>query len=186
VPAGVPVCGTCLRQPPPLDLCLAAVDYAYPWHAVIGDFKFRADTGLARPLAGLMDWMPGVDEALAWCDALLPMPLSDTRLRERGFHQTLLLARALARGRAALVPPRAIRRSHTATAQHDLPRSQRLRQLRSAFAVAPGQQALIAGRRLLLLDDVMTTGASLHALAHCLRRAGAAGVGALVLARTPL
>lgn len=186
VPAGVRVCGACLRQPEALDVCLAAVDYAYPWHTVIGDFKFRGDIGLARSLAGLLLQSPQVGAQLARCDALLPMPLSPQRLRERGFHQTLLLARALARQQPVHVLAQAVRRRHSTQPQHDLPRAQRLRQLRSAFEIAPGQHQRIEGRRLLLLDDVMTTGASLHALARCLRQAGAAEVGALVLARTPL
>lgn len=186
VPAGVKVCGACLRGPAPLSICLAAVDYAYPWHRVIADFKFRGDTGLARSLAALMLQSPQACEQLARCDALVPMPLSPQRLCERGFHQTLLLARALARQQPVQILAAAAERRHTGTPQHDLARAQRLRQLRTAFAVAPDQRSRIEGRRLLLLDDVMTTGASLHALAQCLRRAGAAEVGALVLARTPL
>lgn len=186
MPAGVQVCGACLRHPDALASCLAAVDYAYPWRTVIGDFKFRGDIGLARSLAGLLRQSPQVCAQLAECDALLPMPLSPQRLRERGFHQTLLLARALSRQQPVTVLAQAVRRHHTSQPQHDLPRAQRLRQLRSAFEVAPGQQQRIEGRRLLLLDDVMTTGASLHALARCLRRAGAAEVSALVLARTSL
>lgn len=186
VPAGVAVCGACLRAPAPLAHCLAAVDYAYPWHTVIGDFKFRSDTGLARSLAALLLRSPQAHARLAACDALVPMPLSAQRLRERGFHQTLLLARAVARLHPVPVLALAVQRRHTAQPQHDLPRAQRLRQLHAAFELAPGQRRHIEGRRLLLLDDVMTTGASLHALARCLQRAGAAEVGALVLARTPL
>ncbi len=186
VPSGVQVCGSCLRNPDALTACVAAVDYAYPWQAVIGDFKFRGDTGLAASLSALLLQSAAACAQLAACDALVPMPLSPQRLRERGFHQTLLLARALARHQPVTVLARAVERRHTDVPQHDLGRAQRLRQLRSAFHVVPAQRECIAGRRLLLLDDVMTTGASLHALARCLRRAGAAEVSALVLARTPL
>ncbi|WP_454725031.1 phosphoribosyltransferase family protein [Delftia acidovorans] len=183
---GQQVCGACLVKPPPLTHCLAALDYAYPWHTVIGDFKFRGDTGLARSLAALLLEQHGAREQLEQCDLLLPMPLSAQRLRERGFHQALVLARALSgpstRGK---LRHQAVQRAHTAQAQHDLPRALRLRQLRGVFAVPPAQLPHVRGRKILLIDDVMTTGASLHALATCLRRAGAAEVSALVLARTP-
>jgi ComF family protein len=185
------VCGSCLLKPPPLTLCLAALDYAYPWQTVIGDFKFRGDTGLARGLAALLLQLPQARRQLERCELLLPMPLSPQRLRERGFHQTLLLARALAdqAGAAAQAPgklrPQAVQRTHTALAQHDLPRAARLRQLGKVFSVPTSQLRHVHGRRVLIIDDVMTTGASLHALAACLRRSGATDVSAMVLARTP-
>lgn len=179
------ICGACLVKPPPLTHCLAALDYAYPWQTVIGDFKFRGDTGLARSLAALLLELPQVREQLEQCDLLLPMPLSPQRLRERGFHQTLVLARALAAQAPGKLRHQAVQRAHTAQAQHDLSRALRLRQLRTVFSVPPAQLAHVRDRKVLLIDDVMTTGASLHALATCLRRAGAAQVSALVLARTP-
>jgi len=186
VPEGVAVCGVCLREPPPLERCVAVLDYAWPWRAVLAEFKFRGDAALAHSLAALLLQSPPAQALLAQCDALVPMPLSVQRLRERGFHQTLHLARALERQTPIAVWAHAVQRRHTAQAQHTLTRAQRLRQLRTVFTVAASQQAPIVGRTLLLLDDVMTTGASLCALARCLRQAGAAAVHALVLARTPL
>jgi len=163
---------------------VAAVDYAWPWRAIIADFKFHGDFALARSLAALLLQVPQARALLAQCDALVPMPLSAPRLRARGFDQTLLLARALAAQVPIALLPHAVLRQHSAQAQHQLSRARRLRQLRAAFSVAAGQQARIAARSVLLLDDVMTTGASLYALADCLRQAGAAQVHALVLART--
>ncbi len=181
VPQGVAQCGHCLRHPPPIDECLAAVDYGYPWADLLAEFKFQGDPGWAAPLAERMRAAPGVPEALAAADWLLPIPLSDERLRERGFNQSLLLARQLDARRTRGDWLLRLRATET---QSSLTRDQRLRNLRGAFALEPLAAAQIAGRRVLLVDDVMTTGATLQAAAAVLREAGAARITALVLART--
>ena len=183
VPQGVARCGACLREPPPLQACCAAVDYAYPWAGVIAQFKFQDDPGWAGPLAALMRAAPGARQALAQADWVLPVPLARERLRERGYHQALLLARGL--GAGARVRHDLLLRLHGTPAQSGLARAQRLRNLRGAFALEPLAAHQVAGRRVLLVDDVMTTGATLHTAAQVLLAAGAAQVGALVLARTP-
>ncbi|HZF85986.1 MAG TPA: phosphoribosyltransferase family protein, partial [Burkholderiaceae bacterium] len=109
-------------------------------------------------------------------------PLHVQRLRERGFNQALELARRLAPGRC---DPALLLRLRDTPSQAGLPRAQRLRNLRGAFALEPLRRAEVDGRRVLLVDDVMTTGASLAAAAQVLREAGARQVDALVLARTP-
>ena len=180
------VCGACLRHPPPLQQCIAVLDYAYPWQEVIGRYKFQSDLGLVRSLSRLLAENAEVQHLLHNCDALLPVPASDTRLRERGFDHTRLLAASLLAQSDSALPllTHAVQRQHIAQSQHASTRAQRLRQLRGAFSLLPGQQAVIEGRHLMLLDDVMTTGATLNALADCLLRAGAASVSAVVLART--
>lgn len=180
---GARICGACLKQPPRLSHCIAGLDYAYPWQNVIARYKFRADTGLSRGLGRLLASHPSAQQMLNGCDALLPVPASDQRLRERGFDHTLLLARAME-------PPipiwhRAVERRHTPQPQHELGRAQRLRHLQKAFVITAGYKARICGKRIALLDDVMTTGATLDALADCLLKAGAADISALVLCRTP-
>ena len=182
VAAGVPRCGACLRQPPPLDACLAAVSYQWPWPALIGRFKFEQDVGLAGPLATLLARTPGVAEALAQADWVLPMPLAPRRLAERGYNPALLLARALARGRCHA---HALLRVRDTPPQRGLTRAERLRNVRDAFAVDPRHAAALRGQSVVLLDDVMTTGASLNEAARALRAAAApAHVTALALART--
>lgn len=182
------LCGACARNAHTgeqglarLDACVAAVRYAYPWSSLLAQLKFRQETGLARRLAAVMRQAPGAAPLLADCDTLLPMPLSRQRLQERGFNQALLLARALAPAKtdAAL-----LLRVRDTPPQTGLPRAQRLRNLDGAFAVDPLRASRVAGRKLLLLDDVMTTGTSLYQAALVLRQAGAAQVTALVLART--
>ncbi|WP_026434748.1 ComF family protein [Acidovorax sp. JHL-9] len=181
VPEGVAECGACLREPPALDACLAAVDYAYPWAGAIAEFKFRGDPGWAAALATLLRSTPWVEPALEAADRVLPVPLSRERLQERGFNQATLLARHLADPK---VDAMLLLRLRATEAQSGLPRSQRLRNLQGAFAIEPARAATLQGQRIVLLDDVMTTGATLNAAAHALRQAGAAHITALVVART--
>ena len=96
VPAGVARCGDCVRHPPPLDACLAACTYAWPWPGTIGEFKFQGQAGWAAPFATLMRSMPWAEPAVEQADLVLPMPLSTARLRQRGFNQAFELARRLA------------------------------------------------------------------------------------------
>ncbi|TFZ01101.1 ComF family protein [Ramlibacter rhizophilus] len=181
VPAGVARCGTCLLQPPALDACHAALGYAYPWSGLIARFKFQEQPGWAATLAALMRRDPRIGMAVDEADLLVPMPLSPRRLAQRGFNQAAELARRLAAGklRADL-----LRRVREAPPQAQLDRQARLRNVAHAFAVDPLRLRELAGRRLVLVDDVMTSGASLQAAACALRRAGAARIVGVVLART--
>ena len=181
LPAGLRQCGACIADPPPLDLALAAVPYAYPWSRVMVDFKFYQHTGWAASFATLMRSAPWVEPALEGADVLLPIPLSRERLASRGFNQALVLARALD---PAKVLSGVLLRIHDTPPQSALPRKERLLSVRNAFAVDPLQVTRLQGRRVVLLDDVMTSGASLHAAARAVRQAGAAHITALVFART--
>jgi len=182
-------CGACLRQPPPLDAVLAAVPYAYPWSTLVTRYKFGGQHGWAGFLAGLMLAAPGAAAALGSLQAgdwLLPLPLSAPRLQARGFNQAWELARALARqsGTLAQADARLLLRSRDTPPQSRLARAARLANVRGAFQVEPLRAAALRGRRVLLVDDVMTSGASLFAAAEALQGAGAAHITALVLART--
>ncbi|MBE2263947.1 MAG: ComF family protein [Burkholderiaceae bacterium] len=181
VPDGVRQCGACLTHPPPLDACLAAVDYAWPWSDCVAQFKFGGQPGWAGALSTVLRSTPWVEPALEQADRVLPMPLSRERLAERGFNQALLLARKLDANKteAAL-----LLRTRDTPHQTALPREERQRNVRGAFAVEPLRVREITGRRIVLVDDVMTSGASLYAAASALRLAGAAHITALVLART--
>lgn len=174
-------CGTCIATPPPLDLCLAAVPYDYPWNALIARYKFAAHPGWADALALLMRSAPWVEPALEQADLLIPMPLTGHRLRERGFNQALELARRLA---PAKTEASLLLRVRDAPAQSTLDRAERQRNVKGAFAIPNAGRAEIDGRRIVLIDDVMTSGASLHAAAHALREAGARHITGLVFART--
>lgn len=180
VPEGVAHCGSCLRKPPPVERCLAALPYAFPWAQLIGDFKFREHLGLAAPFATLLRSTPWVEPALEACDVLLPIPLGPQRLRSRGYNQALELARAL--------EPRKLQahwllRHRDTPEQHQLARKERLRALQGAFVVDPLRALQLQGKRVVLLDDVMTTGATLREAARVLRQCGVAHITAMALAR---
>jgi ComF family protein len=181
VPPGVSECGQCIAAPPPLDACHAAVAYAYPWSALIAQFKFNGRAEWAPVFALLMRSAPWVEPAIDTADLVLPMPLSRERLAERGYNQALLLARSLApdKSEARLL----LRVRHTAV-QTALTRKDRLANVKGAFAIEPLARDRIDGRRVVLVDDVMTSGASLYAAAEVVRQAGASHITGLVLART--
>ena len=183
LPQDLKQCGECLTTPPPLDACLAAVSYTFPWPALVADFKFNASPSWAGPFAQLVRSMPYMDAALDSADWVLPMPLSTERLRERGYNQAWELARRLA-PRSAQAEPRLLLRILDSPPQSGLKRAERLRNLRTTFATDPLRAGLLKRMRVVLVDDVMTSGASLHAAALALRAAGAAHITGLVFART--
>lgn len=178
-------CGQCLQQPPALLRCVVALDYAFPWDQCLQALKFRARLEMAPVLA------QSLDAALARADAprmdlpaatlVLPIPLSPQRLRERGFNQSLEIARHLPGRRQYRLCARTLMRSRHTRRQSELPLTERLANLRQAFAVT----GPVDGQHVALVDDVMTSGATIFEAAAALQRAGAATVQAWVVARTP-
>lgn len=173
------MCGACLRRPPPQQQTVAALVYAFPVNRLLQDLKFGQRLALAEPLAARLARAvacryPAGD--LPEC--IVPLPLSRARQRARGFNQAAELARALGR-RVNRPVKHVLQRNVDAHPQADLPRRDRLRNVRGAFEAARPVQGL----HLALLDDVMTTGATLSAAAGALLRAGAARVDAWVIAR---
>jgi len=179
--AGITQCGKCIAEPPPLDRALAAVAYGYPWSLLVQDLKFHQNTARARNMATLMRSTPWVEPAIDTADWLIPMPLHPARLRERGFNQSQLLAQSLDRSKTR---NNALLRIQPSAPQTTLPRKDRIRNMQGAFALEPSQYANVQGKSIVIVDDVMTTGASLHAAANTLRAAGAARITGLVFART--
>jgi ComF family protein len=181
VPPGITQCGRCLAQPPPVDACHAAVTYGYPWSDLVTQYKFHGQAGWSRVFATLMRSAPWVEPALDQADLVLPMPLARERLAERGFNQAFELAKQLAPKRtdATLL----LRIRHT-PAQLALDRKARVANVKGAFALDPLRPDAVRGKSVVLVDDVMTSGASIHAAAHVLREGGAETVTAIVFART--
>jgi ComF family protein len=184
VPPGVPVCPDCLRGPPPFDAAVAAVDYAFPWADLIGSLKFGVGLDRAEALAALL--ARAVDAAaLPPVDGLVAVPLAPRRLAERGYNQAWELARRVARRLGVRAEATPLRRLIDTPHVADLPREARAPAVRGAFAVDPRRLPAIRGRRVALVDDVMTTGATVAEAARALRHGGAAEVQVWVVARTP-
>jgi ComF family protein len=148
----------------------------------IQKFKYEGDFNLDRPLAALMKHaMQGFLEEYR-PDLLLPVPLHVSRLRQRGYNQALLLARVLGRRWQVPVASQLLLRVRPTPPQIGLKAAQRRRNLRGAFALSEQLQ----GERVLLIDDVMTTGATARECSRTLLEGGAGQVAVAVLARAPL
>lgn len=184
VPAGTGICGACLVDPLPCDGVLAALDYGHPWDRLVGQFKFHAALDLAGVFAQRLEqaWRRS---GLPRPQLLLPVPLAAPRLRERGYNQSWEIARRLARMLGCDADARLLLRIRDTDHQLAFPVERRAANVQSAFAVEPRRLAELRGRSVTLVDDVMTTGATVAEIARTLRRAGAAEVHAWVLARTP-
>ncbi len=170
-------CGACLQRPPPLTETHAVFDYAFPLDRLLPRLKFHRDFASGRVLAQAM-----ADHCaqLVQPDALLPLPLHRERLRRRGYDQALELARPLAQSLRLPLADGLLQRSKPTSAQSRLDAAARTRNLRGAFRVVAGASM---PAHIVLVDDVMTTGATLHAAARSLLAGGAQRVDAWVCAR---
>ena len=183
-------CLDCIRQCPPLDATLAAVQYVYPWSSLVTRYKFGDHPGWATFFATLMLGSPGVREALQGLrtgDLIVPVPLSTARLESRGFNQAWELTSALSKQSGSPGRPDAklLLRVRDTRPQTELQREARMANVKGAFQIDPLRVTVLTARRVVLVDDVMTSGASLFAAAAALRQAGAAHITGIVLARTP-
>lgn len=151
--------------------------YAFPADALVQAMKYGHQLALAPTLAGLLAEAAATRERP---DVLVPMPLHPLRLRERGFNQALELAKIIARQLGIPLLPRGAERTRATPPQVGLPWNERTANLRGAFSSSLDY----AGKHVAIVDDVMTTGASLNELAKALRRQGASEVSAWVVART--
>ena len=170
-------CGPCAAAPPAFDWARAGGVYAGPLREAVQRLKFSRKPSLARPLAALVleQWAA----RLPVVDAVLPVPLARARERERGFNQAALLAERIARALGARLEPRWLARARDTAPQTDLDVAQRRANVRGAFVASSS----VAGLDVVVVDDVLTTGATASECARALRAAGAGHVGVLTVAR---
>ena len=173
-PAGA-VCGNCLNHPPHFDATLALWRYEFPCDRLVQALKYRARLALAGFFARSLASRPTPE-----VDLIVPMPLHPKRLAERGFNQALEIARGLARDLGRPIEPRGVLRVKDTLPQTKLPYEERAKNVRGAFQC----KLDLSGASVAVLDDVMTTGATLNELARALKRAGATRVENFVIART--
>ena len=169
------ICGACLAAPPAFTSVTAAYAYAWPLAPLIQQFKYAGNLALARLLAE-----SACESIRSPVDLIIPMPLGPARLRERGFNQALELARYISTATRTPLAAAACRRVLDGAPQARLPWRQRAKNIRGAFVC----DVDLSGLRVAVVDDVITTGATLDELARTLRKAGAQEVHGWMVART--
>lgn len=182
-------CGQCLSYPPAFSRCLIPFAYIYPLDRLIHRYKYRRQLTEGRALTNLLA------EHLRACyreenelrlpELIIPVPLHWTRRLARGFNQTEVMGWQLARELQIPIDSRLCKRRRRTLAQRGLSREKRRNNLHSAFELRLGGEALLKGRCIALLDDVVTTGSTARALSALLINAGAEEVQIWALARTP-
>ncbi len=171
------ICGRCVARPPRYDATVAALEYRFPADVLVHALKFRGELALAALLARLLAEKIATDAPVHF---ILPVPLAARRLRERGYNQALEIARYVARATGARLAPEACERAKDTPAQIGLPWVERASNVRGAFRA----RGALDGATIAVLDDVMTTGATLDEIAGVLKDSGAARVVNWVVART--
>lgn len=175
------ICGGCARSMPAYDRARAALAYDDGSRDMVLGFK-HADRLNAAPV--FARWMAAAaDDLLDTADILVPVPLHRWRLAGRRYNQAALLAQRLARSAGGDLAVDALIRRRATPSQGHLAPKDRARNVRGAFVVPPARRHRVAGRRVLLIDDVMTTGATVAACTAALQAGGAAAVNVLTLAR---
>ena len=175
------ICADCAAQPPPYTALRSWAVYAGALRKAIHRLKYQGDLGLGEALGAKLFAMW---QSLDWqVEMIIPIPLSAQRKRERGYNQSSLLARPLSLATRLPLCALALRRTRDTASQVKLTGSERRQNVRGAFTADARQ---VAGRAVLLIDDVATTGATMLAAGEALQAAGAHNIYALTLARAGL
>lgn len=172
-------CGRCIAEPPAFDAAFAPLAYTSPVSQLVQQLKYQGHLHLVRPLSSLLAEALCARRKDPLPQLLVPVPLHPRRLRERGFNQTVELARPVAARLGMKLDRHLVRRVRDAPPQASLPHPRRKKNIRGAFATC----ATLDGIEAAILDDVITTGTTAGELARCLRRAGAARVEVWAMAR---
>ena len=171
------VCGHCIKNLPLFTRTTAAFEYSFPLDKLIQAMKYGEQLALTKAFAEKLALRINKSDLP---DCIIPMPLHPAKLRERGFNQSLLLAATLARKLDIELLPSVCQRVRDTPPQSALPWKERKKNVRNAFCC----DIDLGGKRVALVDDVLTTGASMNALAEAVQKRGASEIQAWVVART--
>ena len=174
------VCGSCLNSPPDFDATKAVFLYAYPVDAMMLRYKYGNMLNLGDAFGEFLAKKVNVEDCLKNIDIIIPMPMHPQRLKERGFNQALEIAKVLCKKSKEKLDFKSVERQTLTPPQASLPLKERVKNIKGAFKV----NVNLTGKRIAIVDDVMTTGASLNELAKTLKKAGAVHVECWVIART--
>ncbi len=170
------LCGSCISSPPDFDATAAVFLYAYPIDTMMQRYKYGCMLNLSQTFGQLLS-----DKILLESvDLVIPMPMHPARIKERGFNQAHEIAKVLTKNHAEKLDYKSVIRQKLTPPQASLPLKERVKNIKGAFK-ANGD---FSGKRIAIIDDVMTTGASLNELAKTLKKAGASHVECWVIART--
>jgi ComF family protein len=172
---GSQLCGACLSHPPKFDKVISAFAFEWPLAPLIRHYKYAGNLALARLFARAFE-----TQTCSTADLIIPMPLAPMRLRERGFNQALEIARFVSSATGIALAPAACRRVRDSAPQASLPWKERAKNIRGAFVC----DVDLRGKRVAVIDDVLTSGATLNELARNLRKAGAIEIQGWMVART--
>jgi len=170
------VCGSCLNSPPDFDATHSLFTYDFPLDAMMQHYKYGNMLNLGHIFGKMLNNKINVDHI----DLIIPMPMHPTRLKERGFNQALEIAKIITKNYQKKLDYTTAQRQKYTPPQASLPLKERVKNIKGVFKVS----ANLNGKRIAIVDDVMTTGASLNELAKTLKNAGAAHVECWVIART--
>lgn len=173
-------CGSCLTASPGFDATSALFTYDFPLDRLLQQYKYREGLQLANTFASLLYQKLSTLPRTSQTDVIIPMPMHEKRLQERGFNQALEIARIVAKESNVPLDCKTCQRVKFTPPQASLPLKERTKNIRGAFKC----QHDLRGLNIAIIDDVMTTGASLDELAKTLKQAGAAHVACWVIART--
>lgn len=171
-------CGHCLSEPPYFDACHSIFSYQFPVNALLQDYKYASQLHLAGTFALLL----ASRVSLGQVDTVIPMPMHAQRLKERGYNQALEIAKLICAEQMSKLDYLSVSRQKHRPPQVSLAWQARLKNIKGVFKVKPDHA--LKGKRIAIVDDVMTTGASLNELAKTLKQAGASHVECWIVARS--
>jgi ComF family protein len=178
--SGGQLCGSCISSPPDFDVTTSVFLYEFPINAMMQRYKYGNMLSLCAFFGQLLSEKINLESV----DIIIPMPMHPTRIKERGFNQALEIAKVLCKKSKEKLDFESVERIKLTPPQASLPLKERVKNIKGAFKVKGDKPDKIQGKRIAIVDDVMTTGASLNELAKTLKKAGAAHVECWVIART--